>query len=301
MTKALSTVLLLSLAPGLMAQNQFLVADRDSKALFRAHDVDGNGVITDPGELHMWFDAANAPGTVGPNNPTALAISACGVTVMGDQGNQLVYRLIDLNEDGDAQDLGESIVFADATNSAGISFAFPTGAAFDAQCVTYVVNAGNALGNDGIYRLIDLNGDGDAQDQVNGVHEVSVYVGEGAFGSGNGPFSPQEIFFDSSSVGYLRNSSANLHGIYRFQDLNGNGRADEIIKGQSEFTVFFDSTNASGVPISAGFPLAPDPVRPGAIYTLQLAAGGVDQLLRVADTNSDLDAQDAGEAVMVWT
>lgn len=289
---ALFSGTVLACAVAVSAQTRFVVADRDSDALARLLDANHSGVIDEPGEVNRYFDGANAAGTFGPQNPTALAIGRRGVVIMGDQINRNVYRLFDSNNDGDTQDAGESIVFADVTNASGVSFAFPTGAALDAGGDAFVVNAGNASGNDGIYRLRDLNNDGDAQD----VGEITDYVTTGAFGPGNGPYGPQEMFFDCAGVGYVRNSTAGLHGIYRFEDLNHNGRADDA----GEFTVFLDTTNASGVAIVAGFPLEPDRARPGAMYIHQTAAGAVDQVVRAMDMNADNDAQDAGEARLVW-
>jgi len=275
------------------AQSRFVLNDRDTDSMFRGFDSDGNLSLNDPGEINLWFSAANLPGTLGPMNPTCLDVSHNAIVAMGDQINRNVYKLCDLNDDGDVQDAGESIVFADATNLSLFSFAFPTGAAFDSHNRTHIVNAGNSFGNDRIFRLVDLNGDGDAQD----TDEITEYVGEPFFGPGNGSFSPQEIFFTDTDVLYLRNSSANLHGVWRFEDLNANGRADD----PGEATVFFDATNGSGLPVTAGFALEPDRVRDRSIYTLQLASGGVDQLVRLSDLNDDGDAQDAGEAVLVWS
>lgn len=277
------------------AQSQFLINDRNNDAIFRGRDLNADGLIADPGEVFLWFNAANAAGTLGPMNPTALGVSACRVAVMGDQGNGSVYRLADVNGDGDAQDIGESIVFIDATNAGGLSFAFPTGVAFDSNCAAYVVNAGNASGPDAIYRLVDLNADGDAQD----AGEATFYVGAPFFGAGNGPFSPQEIVFGADDALYLRNSSANLMGIWRFIDVNRNGVADDA----GEATVFLDNTNASGVTLSAGFAIDFDRAitRHTALYTLQTATGGVDQLIRAVDLNDDGDALDAGEAALVWS
>lgn len=288
----LSAALLLATAQ-VEAQSRFILNDRDTDSMQRGVDLDNNSSLNDPGEINMWFNSANAAGTLGPMNPTCLDIGPNGIVAMGDQINRNVYRLIDFNDDGDAQDAGESVVFADATNLSGFSFAFPTGAAFDSLNRMYIVNAGNAFGNDRVFRLLDLTGDGDAQDEG----EITEYVGEPFFGPGNGPFSPQEIFFDENDVLYLRNSSANLHGVWRFEDLNANGRADD----PGEATVYFSSANASGVVPSAGFGLEPDRVRPRSLYFLQTATGSLDQLYRLTDVNNDGDAQDAGEAVLVWS
>lgn len=281
----------LAMPAALRAQTQFLINDRTNDTIYRVIDLNGNGTIDEPGEVFAWFSGANAAGTLAIQNPTCLAVRPDGAAIMGDQLNRNVYAIRDMNRDGDAQDVGESIVGADATNLSGVSFAFPTGAAFDSLGRAYVVNAGNASGDDGIYRLVDLNADGDFQD----AGEVTHCVTTGAFGPGNGPYSPQEVVLAPGDVGYVRNSSSGLHGIYRFVDSNGNGRADD----PGEFTVFLDASNAPGVPVLAGFALE---LAPGAnsLYTQQTATGGVDQILRATDLNADNDAQDAGEVVMVY-
>lgn len=279
-----------------LQRTQYVMPDRTNDTIVRVKDLNSDGIISDPGEVFLFFSAANAAGTPGMANPTAQAVSVCREVLVGDQGNGLIYKLADMNHDGDAQDAGESIVFCGPGNSAGLSFAFPTGAAFDSNCIPYVVNAGNTSGPDAIYRLIDLNGDGDAMDNVGGMHEASFYVADGAFGSGNGPYGPQELFF-IGSVGYVKNSSTGIFAIYRFEDLNSNGRADD----PGEFNTFLDNANASGVTLAAGLQMERDMARPNSAYTLQLAAGGVDQLVRATDLNNDRDAQDVGEAAIVYT
>ena len=279
-----------------LAQDQFIMPDRTNDSVYRLRDVDHDGVITNTAaEVFLFFSSANAAGTVGPNNPTTQAVSPCRFVAVGDQGIGSVFLLKDLNDDGDAQDAGESIVFAGPGNASSVSLAFPSGAAFDSQCRLYIVNAGNASGNDGIYRLVDGNGNGNAMD----AGEITPYVTDGpsGFGAGNGPFSPQEIFFDANDVGYLHNSSTGLHGIYRFADIDSSGRADDA----GEMTVYFDSTNLSGITVSAGFGMEPDRAHPGSMYFHQTATGGIDQIYRMTDGNNDLDANDAGEALLVYS
>jgi len=277
------------------AADPYVIADRANDAYWRIFDADASGVIDEPSEVLLYFAAGNAAGTIGPMNPTAMQSRWDGLTCMGDQINRNVCLTRDLNKDGDAMDGGESIMAADAGNASGVSFAFPTGAAFDPQGRIYVVNAGNAFGADGVYRMNDLNGDRDFQD----AGEIEVYVGPGALGPGNGPYSPQELVFaptDVATLGFLRNSSADLHGVYRCLDGNSDDDADD----PGEFTVFWD-VSAAGTPAAAGAALELDAARPGAMYTLQLAAGGVDLLIRLQDQNSDNDAQDAGESVVVFS
>lgn len=122
----------------------FLVNDRTNDAIWRAADLNGDGFINEPGELRRWFDASNAAGTVGPSNPTCLGTRPDGLAIMGDQGLGVLFRMRDLNADGDALDAGESLVAAGPGNASGVSLAFPTGVAFDMLGELYVVNAGNA-------------------------------------------------------------------------------------------------------------------------------------------------------------
>jgi hypothetical protein len=214
-------------AAGAAAQTRFVLADRTNDALWAVDDLNGNGLIDEPGEVALMFNGANAAGTLGISNPTSLTVRSDGLVIYGDQGVGKVYMMKDLNRDGDCQDIGESWVAAEAGNAAAVSFAFPTGCAFDPLGVAYVVNAGNASGADAIYRLVDLNGDKDFQD----AGEIIEYVGTGFFGPGNGAYSPQEAVFDPTAtnpvVGYIHNSSTGLFGVSKFRDSNGNGRADD--------------------------------------------------------------------------
>ncbi len=279
------------------AQTRFVLADRTNDSLWAVDDLNGNGIIDEPGELVLMFNSANAAGTLGISNPTSLGVRSDGLVMYCDQLATKIYMMKDLNRDGDCQDIGESWIAAEAGNAAGVNFAFPTGAAFDPLGVAYIVNAGNGFGNDAVYRLVDLNGDKDFQDPG----EIIEYVGTGFFGPGNGAYSPQELVFDPTAtspvVGYVHNSSSGLFGVFKFKDADGNGRADDA----GEVTAYWDLTGSSGVTPGAGFALELDAARPGSMYVQQTATGGVDQVVRLTDLNGDGDAQDAGEAVLVYS
>jgi len=278
---------------GAAGQNRFIINDRTMDAMWVVHDLNNNGQIGEPDELHRWFDASNAAGTPGPQNPTCLGIRHDGLVVMGDQLVVAIYFFRDLNNDGDALDAAESRIAADSSNGSGAALTFPSGVAFDSEGTVYVCNAGTASGPDVIWKLQDLNGDGDMQDPG----EITPYVGEPFFGPGNGPYSPQEIAIDANDVMYLRNSaSGGLSGVYRFEDLDGNGRADD----PGEATTFFDSTNASGINVTAGFALELDAVRARSMYLIQTRSA-VDELIRLTDFNGDNDAQDVDEALIVYS
>lgn len=285
----------LALAAAAPAQDRFLLADRNNDAIYLVRDLNHNGVIDEPAEVFLWFNATNTAGTPGLMNPSAMAARRDGVCVLGDQQTQTIYRFQDQNGDNDALDPGESRVLADASNASGVSLAFPTGIAFDSFNRLYVVNAGNAFGPDAIYRFVDLNQDGDMQD----AGEITVWAEVGPFGGGNGPYSPQELFFDGNNDAYVRNSSATLQGFLRLHDANSDGDADD----PGESTIFYSPANASGVPVTAGFAVDPINRCMPDFYMLQLATGGVDQLVRVSDWSGDHDAQDASpnEARLVWS
>ncbi|GJQ30392.1 MAG: hypothetical protein HBSAPP03_22760 [Phycisphaerae bacterium] len=282
----------LALIPAAQAQVAVLVTDRANDSIWLLTDTNGNGMIDEPGEVRLFFSGANAAGTPATLNPNTIAARADGYVVVGDQDVGFIASLYDANCDGDAQDAGESRVIAGAGNAAGVSFAFPTGAAFDSAGRLHIVNAGNAFGNDVIFRLVDLNADGDMMD----AGEITEYVGVPFFGPGNGPYSPQEILFDPEDGLYLRNSSANLHGVFQFHDVNGNGRADD----PGESSLFFGAGNLSGITLSAGFAIEISPDFSYG-YMHQLATGSADQIIRLENLNDDEDMQDAGEAQVAFS
>jgi hypothetical protein len=275
-------------------QSRFLVNDRTNDRVVMLADLSMDGVI-DESEVWTFFDGTNEAGTLGPANPSALGVSPLGWVVMGDQSHRAIYVLRDLNGDATAQGMGESIVFADMKNESGHSVAFPTGVAFDSEGRIHVSNAGNAFGPDIVYRMEDLNGDGTAM----GAGEITVYVGEGAFGPGNGPWVPYQIVFDENDVLYLRNTGSaglGLLGIWRFEDINGNGRADD----DGEWWSFFGQNNESGLTLGPGFALDLDRARKECVYMLQTLSGPTYQLIRACDLDGDQTANGEDEAQIVW-
>lgn len=287
---------LMTVASPALAQNRLLLSDRARDSMWTLLDANGTWQIPDPSGVSPYFTIANAQGTQRVENINAFAVRAADrLVVGGDQVTGFIYAWQDNNGDGDAEDPCESRIYATLPIR---SFAFPTGIAFDSSGRLYVCNAGNGFGDDIINRLTDLNADGDCDDPG----EVAPYVADPFFGPGNGPYSPQEICFLPGGPGgrdvlFLRNSSSTLHGVYRFVDLDDSGRADD----PGEFSTYFSALNASGVTLSAGFAIEPDLARTGSLYFLQIASGGVDQLYRLTDLNADNDAEDAGEAVLVFS
>jgi hypothetical protein len=161
-------------------------------------------------------------------------------------------------------------------------------------------NAGSAgTPVDAIYRLHDGGSNGTYDDLGDATQWVTTW---GSFGSGNTTFSPQEIVFEGSGVGYIRNSnSAGAgHSVWKFRDLNGNGRADDA----GEFTLWCDNSNASGVALNAGLALELDLARPHSMYTYQtisITGGTRKQIVRMSDLDTSGDANGTGEVQIVYT
>ncbi|HYE61424.1 MAG TPA: hypothetical protein VD997_05470 [Phycisphaerales bacterium] len=288
MRTAVLAVVVASLTSTAHAGVSLLLADRGTNKIWRLTDVNNNGSI-ETEEIFLWYDETNASGTGLPDSINALFAAPDGTIIGGDTAVRAYYWFKDLNADGDVLDAGESRLLSDVSNASGASTAAPSGGSFMPSGDVLVVNSSNASGCDAVYRCRDVNADGNWQ----GPGEMSAWVADSpvAFVSCGGPFSPQEIVVDGAGVGYLRNSSSGLFGVYRIEDLNGNGRADD---DTMEFRRWYTGTNA-------GLILEKDQARPGSLYYTNLASGGVDQILRLADTSADGDADDAGEAVMVFS
>jgi hypothetical protein len=271
--------------PAVNAGITVLLADRGANKIWRLTDTSGDGVIQS-GEITVWYDETNVAGTGLADNLNAFFISPDGTVIGGDQVLRVYYRFKDLNNDGDALDLGESALIASTPNVSGASTTFPAGGAFAANGDVLIVNAGNANGCDAIYRCRDTDIDG----QWMSLGEIMPVVADAPAGfvTCNGDYSPQEIVLGADGAGYLRNSFAGGHGVYRFVDLDNNGRADDSTE---EFSRWY-------IGASAGFAIEPDLSRPGSLYYHTLTSPAIDQIYRLTDTTDDgVHAADLAELV----
>ena len=145
--------------------------------------------------------------------------------VFGDHTTDAIFRLVDLNGDGDAVDPGEVRVFFDADNASGLEA--PTGTVLDLfraadGSIFYGDNP-----TDTVYRLEDLNGDGDAQD----VGEASIWFSAAGNAGGFELGTPNGVTQDADGNVYIVTpgtvSGAPLDVVYRTTDLNGDGDAQD--------------------------------------------------------------------------
>ncbi|MDG1500560.1 MAG: hypothetical protein P8R48_11365 [Planctomycetota bacterium] len=146
--------------------------------------------------------------------------------------------------------------------------------------------------SDLIYRIVDVNMDGDGND----LGEVTVFYDDtlGAVPLGNN----SNLSFGPTGVLYVTDSATNK--IVRLIDINGDGSCHD----PTEATVFFDGdpmVNASGIEMAApaGVSIGTNQV----VFVADSDSGGsgLDGILRLTDLNLDGDANDAGEAIRLYT
>lgn len=125
------------------------------ETLMLAQDLNGDGDTEDPDELVEVF----LGGAVANFQDPAQADD--GAIYLPDSGNDTLWKLVDLNGDGDTQDAGESIAYF---TGAALPLSSPGCVAIGPEGAVYLADNGTAGALDGIWRLVDLNGDGDVAD-----------------------------------------------------------------------------------------------------------------------------------------
>lgn len=265
-----------------------LVGDQRKDKLFLLQDLNGDGDAADPGEQTVFFDETNASGLADPTRNVFTVHQASDKSVyFGDGSADAVYRLQDLNADGDANDAGEAAVWFSADNAGGFSTVTPNGVHEGADGAIYIANAGvGSSPTDSIYRTVDLNGDGDAND----AGEASVWLDIQTIIDTAVPF---DLTFDGN-VAYLNDlAGAAPDVIYRIEDLDGNGSISP-----DEVTEYISDTMNFGAPVDLSNAVAPD----GSLYTLTWFPTGSDQsvLYRLTDSDGSKAIDRQEEAVEVW-
>jgi alpha-tubulin suppressor-like RCC1 family protein/methionine-rich copper-binding protein CopC len=275
-----------------MPKTGVLLADQGSNAIpqsgkiFLLSDLDGDGrAIGD--ERAVFFDATNASGLPSPSeNVFVVTQTRDGSVFIGDGASDTVYRLRDRNNDGGANDAGEATAWLSPANAAGLSTVTPNGLAEGPDGALYVVNAGVASRpQDGVYRTIDLNGDGDADD----AGEATLWLDLQGVVPTSSPFT---LSF-SGAVAYLLDPAGTAEDvIHRIADANGDGA---IAPG--EVTTFIGRNAAFGAPLDFGH------TGDGAsLLTWQWLpdAAGLSRLYRLTDLDGSGRIDAATEAGEIW-
>ncbi len=265
-----------------------LIGDQRRDQILLVQDIDGDGAGAGGDETTVFFDGENASGLESPTTNVFTLHQASDTSVyFGDGGSDAVYRLRDLNGDGDAQDTDEAMVWLSAANAAGLSIVTPNGVHEGADGAIYVAHAGTASApQDAIYRTVDLNGDGEAND----MGEATVWLDVQTVVDTAVPF---DLSFDGD-VAYLSDLAGTATDvIYRIEDVDGDGAIQE-----DEVAAYVTDDMSFGAPVDIANAVGVD----SALYTLTWFpdAGDIVRLYRLADLDGSGQIDDASEAVEVW-
>lgn len=268
-----SLFFLLLAAPVAEAQTRAVVCDSTLDAVIVFEDSDGDGVIDPLTEVVLYYDDSST----GPDlsTPNHLLPHAGGYLLSDGGSHDAIFFLHDDNGDGDANDDGEITVFYD-DDADGPSLSTANAMSRAPDGAIYVSDDGSAVR--AVLRLIDLNGDGDAQDP-----------GEGSIFYDTSALSPDPVVSDPESVAVLADGSVVVGDtetgrIVRLVDLDGDGTALSL----GEATVYYSGAN--GPPLTDIDTLLADDS--GALFAVNEDDG---LILRLVDTNGDGDADDVGE------
>ncbi|MEM9782188.1 MAG: Ig-like domain-containing protein [Pseudomonadota bacterium] len=264
-----------------------LVGDQRTDQLLLLRDLDRDGSASDPGEITVFFDGTNASGLPSPTaNVFSVAQASDGAVYMGDGTTDTVYRLLDGNNDGDANDAGEAGIWFSGANAGGLTLPTPNGIAEGGDGAIYIVNAGTGSAPaDAVYRTVDLNGDGDAED----AGEATLWLDLQTVVPSSSAF---EIAF-VGDVAFVNDSAGgDSNVVLRIEDLDGSGAitADEV-------TTFISEEMSFGAPVDFANAVNQD----GALLVLTtIASPGPIALYRLDDLDGSGSIDDAAEAVEIW-
>ena len=144
-----------------------IVFDSQSNSMLWLRDENGDGDALDNGEQRLFFDNSNLSG-VPLEAASGMTIAADGRVFVAAQNTAVasdaILVLADLNGDGDANDAGEARPYCVIPGSSGaISDSRPSELLVGPDGDVYYVDNGSGVAQ-GVYRLTDLNLDGDCND-----------------------------------------------------------------------------------------------------------------------------------------
>lgn len=268
-----------------------LLGDQTRDQVLLTRDLNGDGDALDLGEVTVYFDATNASGLASPTGNVFTIYQAGDRSIyVGDGDTDTIYRLRDRNHDGDANDAGEATVFfSGAGNAGGSALPTPNGIGEDDDGNIYVVNAGTASAPfDGIYRVRDLNGDGDAND----AGEASVWQD---FATPWPSASPFEVAILDGVVFTIDTNGGAPDSIWRSRDVNADGDANDFALGEAG--TLLAEPNAFGVPL--GFAMGAGDLGLYVMNETNIGAATA-TLFRLTDLDGSGVIGSPDEALLVW-
>ncbi len=253
------------------------VCDSTVDIVLMLEDVDGNGSALGGGEHKVFFDGVNNASGVAMASAQGITADLLGnvfvaVSNTSSVGVDMILKLTDLNADGDANDIGEAVIYCQIPNQLALGDSIPTEVVVAPDGKLYYAEVGaTGVNIKGVYRCDDLNTDGDANDPG----EVSLFW---APSSGGNPFywglavAPDGTFYITD------------HGneqVWRARDANNDGviqASEEGVFYQTAASTFWDVV------------LRED----GTVFLCEDQTPN--RLTALRDLNADGDALDAGES-----
>lgn len=268
-------------------RNVVFVGDSTADAIFRLEDLDGNGDCLGPGEATTWYSPSLAVGGVPSPTIFGLVVARDGTvyaansnTTSTTSGFDTILRFHDDNQDGDALDSGESVIYAQFTNtSVGASIPTNVGILPDGSVIYSENGAATAAGalQKGVWRLHD--------DVVpNGVctdpGEVTLWYVP--------PTSSSAFYYglatDRDGTAYVTDTG--LERVFRARDLDSN-QSITLVAEESTFYTVGASSTMWACAVGDGVLAVVEDTTPDRIYLLR-------------DLNLDGDASDPGEKTDYW-
>jgi len=211
------------------------VSDISEDSIFTFRDANGDGDADDAGEHVRYFDGragGNASGVLMPaaNNLVFDTVNGAWFVASansGAVGNDAILRLVDSNSDGDANDAGEAREYWTYPGSPG-GDSLPQGVEIGLDGNVYFADAPSSGPNGkGVYRLVDLNADGDALD----AGEVNAFFIP--------PFTATPFYWclELGADGWFYTADTGNDVVWRFRDLNADGDAQDAGESSAWWTV----------------------------------------------------------------
>src|SRR5262249_54510216 len=140
------------------------VSDSNGDKIFRCEDLNSDGDYNDANETTIWYDDAVGPFALSVG--TGIRSGPDGTVYVCDSTEHYVLAMRDYNNDGDANDDGESWIFFDGRaggNLSGVIMTSAQGLYYDpATRYWWIASANTTTGNDAILRVRDDDLDGNA-------------------------------------------------------------------------------------------------------------------------------------------
>jgi hypothetical protein len=256
------------------------VGDSTADIVLALRDQNGDGDANDPGEHRVFFDSATNAGGITMASVMGITVDAIGrlflaVANAGTTGTDLILLLHDVDNDGDANDLGEAISYCTIPGGAGAGGnSVPTKVVVGpGGSVFYTDIASSGPLAKGVYKLTDVNQNGHCNDPG----EVSLFWTFPGLVPSPNYFG---LAVSQSGTFYLSDSSNNEQ-VWAARDVDANGVVDP-----GEQRLFFQSTGSTWWDVvlrDDGDVLVCDATAP-------------DHVTALRDLNLDGDANDAGES-----